>query len=280
VADKLGGYFEGLIKAAKGADTMIKMAWIAAHGVSQGAVAAAFGGDFASTALSAGAAKGFNLGWDALDIPDHRFLEVLSSAVIGGTVSEIGGGNFANGAITGAFVTLFNKWGDQAAKSEKPDDYAVLVDVSENPKNWPSTTAQIGEEHADGIREMLDSEAGTLGNVHVLTYTTSDEMAKHVKTLYDKGIRDFYYVAHGGIAGPTQLIWMDQSGLTELQVEIRATQKLQTKDIQLRHIGCNLIHGSIDYTEVRMMLRTDRGVNTLLDRIAPDPLEELKRIQP
>jgi len=111
VADKLGGYFEGLIEAAKGADTMIKMAWIAAHGVSQGAVAAAFGGDFASTALSAGAAKGFNLGWDALDIPDHRFLEVLSSAVIGGTVSEIGGGKFANGAITAAFVTLFNKYG-------------------------------------------------------------------------------------------------------------------------------------------------------------------------
>ena len=34
--------------------------------------------------------------------------KVAANAVIGGTVSEIGGGKFANGAITGAFAMLFN----------------------------------------------------------------------------------------------------------------------------------------------------------------------------
>jgi hypothetical protein len=34
--------------------------------------------------------------------------QLASSAVVGGTVAEIGGGKFANGAVTGAFVSLFS----------------------------------------------------------------------------------------------------------------------------------------------------------------------------
>jgi hypothetical protein len=36
-------------------------------------------------------------------------LKVTSSAVLGGTIDEIGGGKFANGAITGAYGMLFNE---------------------------------------------------------------------------------------------------------------------------------------------------------------------------
>ena len=35
-------------------------------------------------------------------------LKITSSAVLGGTIDEIGGGKFANGAITGAYGMLFN----------------------------------------------------------------------------------------------------------------------------------------------------------------------------
>ena len=35
-------------------------------------------------------------------------LRVTASAVLGGTVEEVGGGKFANGAITGAYSMLFN----------------------------------------------------------------------------------------------------------------------------------------------------------------------------
>ncbi|MDR0969397.1 MAG: hypothetical protein LBM67_02515 [Lentimicrobiaceae bacterium] len=34
--------------------------------------------------------------------------QVALSAVLGGTVEALGGGKFANGAVTGAFVMLFN----------------------------------------------------------------------------------------------------------------------------------------------------------------------------
>jgi hypothetical protein len=40
---------------------------------------------------------------------DSRSLKVAASAVLGGTVDEIGGGKFANGAITGAYGMLFNE---------------------------------------------------------------------------------------------------------------------------------------------------------------------------
>ena len=35
-------------------------------------------------------------------------MKTASSAVLGGTISEIGGGKFANGAVTGAYSMLFN----------------------------------------------------------------------------------------------------------------------------------------------------------------------------
>jgi RHS repeat-associated protein len=40
---------------------------------------------------------------------DGMVLKVASSAVLGGTISEIGGGKFANGAVTGAYSMLFNE---------------------------------------------------------------------------------------------------------------------------------------------------------------------------
>ncbi len=40
---------------------------------------------------------------------DNTGLKVAASAVLGGTISEIGGGKFANGAVTGAYSMLFNE---------------------------------------------------------------------------------------------------------------------------------------------------------------------------
>ena len=39
---------------------------------------------------------------------DNIVLKIASSAVLGGTISKIGGGKFANGAVTGAYSMLFN----------------------------------------------------------------------------------------------------------------------------------------------------------------------------
>jgi len=39
---------------------------------------------------------------------DHLGLQVSVSSAVGGTSSVLTGGSFANGAVTGAFITIFN----------------------------------------------------------------------------------------------------------------------------------------------------------------------------
>jgi len=81
-----------------------------AHGVSQGAISEARGGSFragfwsglaGSVAPVGGIARGSNSA-------GAIFARTAAAAVLGGTASRLGGGKFANGAVTGAFVHLFN----------------------------------------------------------------------------------------------------------------------------------------------------------------------------
>lgn len=60
-----------------------------------------------SAALTGGASSLGGAGLTALNTENVGLL-CAANAVIGGTVSEIGGGKFANGAVTGAFTMLFN----------------------------------------------------------------------------------------------------------------------------------------------------------------------------
>jgi hypothetical protein len=77
---------------------------IVGHGVVGGlsslAAGEAFGPGFFSGAVS---------GWGGPLVPRSPFLGSLAASVLGGTASEIGGGKFSNGAITGAFGHLFNE---------------------------------------------------------------------------------------------------------------------------------------------------------------------------
>ena len=78
---------------------------VAAHAAVGCASSAASGGSCQSGALSAGFSEAatFN-GWQA-----KGFYGVVTASVIGGTASVLGGGKFANGAVTGAFGYLFNQ---------------------------------------------------------------------------------------------------------------------------------------------------------------------------
>lgn len=77
------------------------------HSMSQGALSAAQGGNFKhgfiSGLVSAGGGYGLSKAGNL-----SKFTLVSANAIIGGTASELGGGKFANGAITGAYVVLFN----------------------------------------------------------------------------------------------------------------------------------------------------------------------------
>ncbi|MGH8016716.1 MAG: RHS repeat-associated core domain-containing protein [Opitutaceae bacterium] len=78
----------------------------ALHGVSQGAVTEAFGGDFRHGFYAAAFSS---LATDKVSTRiEGDSGRTIAAAVIGGTASVLGGGKFANGATTGAFTYLFN----------------------------------------------------------------------------------------------------------------------------------------------------------------------------
>jgi hypothetical protein len=47
--------------------------------------------------------------------------QVIMSAAIGGTAEALGGGKFANGAVTGAYVMMFNHLGDMDGRNGGPE---------------------------------------------------------------------------------------------------------------------------------------------------------------
>jgi|GEM_PF-722876 len=81
-----------------------------AHGVAQGALSAATGGDFKDGFISgfAGAISGSIVGQIDIDGTPGIAIRTVIAAAIGGTAAELTGGSFVNGAITAAFVHLFN----------------------------------------------------------------------------------------------------------------------------------------------------------------------------
>ena len=76
-----------------------------AHGVSQGAITVAQGGKFQHGFFSAAFSVGAEVYTGKINSNAGK---VAASSVVGGTASVLGGGKFANGAVTGAYVMMFN----------------------------------------------------------------------------------------------------------------------------------------------------------------------------
>ena len=88
---------------------------IGSHALAGGVMTELQGGKFAHGFISAGIVKGFSGPTSKLDgwrVNGKSLQQATVAAVLGGTVSELSGGKFANGAITGAFQNLFNDQGD------------------------------------------------------------------------------------------------------------------------------------------------------------------------
>ncbi|HUG98198.1 MAG TPA: FG-GAP-like repeat-containing protein, partial [Gammaproteobacteria bacterium] len=75
------------------------------HGTSQGLISRAGGGRFGDGALGAFASS---MGGPIVGKAGQGARQAMTAAAIGGTAALIGGGKFANGAISGAWVNLFN----------------------------------------------------------------------------------------------------------------------------------------------------------------------------
>jgi hypothetical protein len=100
---------------------------VMAHGYAGGILSVAQGGKFGSGFASAGVTQ---IASQAGFMPDkgangagERIKNALAAAVVGGTTSEITGGKFANGAITGAFSRLLNDLSlEDFFKNERSDN--------------------------------------------------------------------------------------------------------------------------------------------------------------
>jgi hypothetical protein len=78
------------------------------HGVAQGTLSEAFGGDFKSGFI--GAAVGNSVGGKLREVmPNTVIGKTIAAAVTGGIVSKLGGGKFANGARSMAFIHLLKE---------------------------------------------------------------------------------------------------------------------------------------------------------------------------
>lgn len=88
------------------------------HAFANGWLAAMQGQNMFSGMLTGGASSLGGAGLESLNIKNVGML-AAGNAVIGGTVSVIGGGKFANGAVTGAFTMLFNELMHEANKLDK-----------------------------------------------------------------------------------------------------------------------------------------------------------------
>jgi len=94
-AGYIGGIKSGIIRSSL-------------HGITRAAISKAQGGKW-----SAGFWSGFASSALAPLASSASTFEgkIAMSAIVGGTASELGGGKFANGAVTGAFVMMYNEMG-------------------------------------------------------------------------------------------------------------------------------------------------------------------------
>ena len=85
---------------------------VIAHGVTGGVMSKLGGGRFAHGFASAGTTQAFAKSIGGIGNGNRSFgitaARVTSAAIVGGAASEISGGKFANGAVTGAFSRAFN----------------------------------------------------------------------------------------------------------------------------------------------------------------------------
>ena len=142
-----------------------EMARAMAHGVSQGGLSELAGGEFSSGFIAGFSGSAFGSAMvkvpgmgKAGDFSDGRWaLRTTAAATVGGTVSELSGGDFANGATTAAFVHLFNQEAHGMATNR----------VAGRGKRGPATARNEnpiqGKTHGRGPVEVNDGTVFTIG---------------------------------------------------------------------------------------------------------------------
>ena len=140
------------------------------HAFTEGALEGAQGGNILHGMISGVTSALGNKTIDKYASDIGKAGELAISSAIGGTVEEIGGGKFANGAITSAFSMLFNDMMHRYDKKGQVSDYDEGNDNS-NALNIAEGTltcmAVVGADDATGIGAIDDIAIPILGIVFV-----------------------------------------------------------------------------------------------------------------
>ncbi|MCH6259366.1 hypothetical protein MLD52_22620, partial [Puniceicoccaceae bacterium K14] len=133
------------LKAAKLSENPIAyLMHKAAHGVVGGAVSASQGGEFKHGFVSSAVGKTgggmLNGALSGLEKQARTIWGTVGTAILGGTVSELGGGKFANGAATAAVQHLFNEASRNAAGRAKK-----AAGIVNDADNWFKNAKTVGK---------------------------------------------------------------------------------------------------------------------------------------
>ena len=134
------------------------------HAISRSAITKAQGGKwsagfwsgFASSALAPIASNA-----------DSTPGKIAMSAIIGGTVSEIGGGKFANGAVTGAFVMMYNEMAHKV-HADKANSESLKKIYTEIQKVKNMNLDEFNQYVKYGINKITTTEDFLIAKNHVL----------------------------------------------------------------------------------------------------------------
>ena len=121
VAGGIGGYFghsSSFFNPGEGGYTTAGLKALA-HGTSRALIAKAQGQSMSGGFWSGFASSGFSVGTEDYGGFTGR---TTIMAIVGGTVSEMTGGKFANGAVSGAFVHMFNAESENIWKNYRDAD--------------------------------------------------------------------------------------------------------------------------------------------------------------
>ena len=157
-----------------------------AHGVTQGGVTEATGGEFRHGFYAAAFASAA-AGPISRAVPGGVPGQVVAAAVVGGTASAVGGGKFANGAFSGAFTYLFNAAAHAAAPAS-----AKSVKTIEEAKAFLKQQGAAGVHHAQEAYDALTRSNVSISFVNNLAegvmgdttsnFTTTDDLKSVFKS--------------------------------------------------------------------------------------------------
>ncbi len=161
VTQMIGDYFKiAQIKNAK----EFKRAMV--HGIFNGGMRMAQGGKFEHGFLS-GFVSSLGGSFMQTNAPNmSKGTQVALAAVIGGTAEALGGGKFANGAVTGAYVMMLNHLGGDMDKASKLKKYQNAIYGMKLPDGTIVNKENISIHFLDPLKEgfsQVDANAMYLG---------------------------------------------------------------------------------------------------------------------